>query len=55
MIEYCQTHQELLQQEAKQGRKQLEKEGVPIEPKITHLKLLMLLYLRKNAIIGVIC
>ena len=36
VIEYCQTHQELLRQEARQGRKLLEEAGVPIEPKHTH-------------------
>ena len=36
VIEYCQTHQELLIQEAQQGRKLLEEAGVSIEPKYPH-------------------
>lgn len=36
VIEYCQTHQELLKQEAQEGRRRLEEKGVPLEPKITH-------------------
>ena len=35
-IEYCQTHQELLQQEAETERRHLEEKGIPLEPKITH-------------------
>jgi hypothetical protein len=35
-IEYCQTHQELLQQEADAERGYLEARGVAIEPKVTH-------------------
>lgn len=36
IVEYCQTHQELLRQEAQQGRELLEKAGVAIEPKHPH-------------------
>jgi uncharacterized protein (DUF433 family) len=36
IIEYCQTHQELLKQEASEGRRRLEEKGVPLEPKVTH-------------------
>ncbi len=36
IIEYCQTHQQLLQQEANEARSQLTAKGVLIEPKITH-------------------
>jgi hypothetical protein len=35
-IEYCQTHQELLQQEADAERRYLEARGVALEPKVTH-------------------
>ena len=35
-IEYCQTHQDLLQQEADQERHFLETRGVAIEPNVTH-------------------
>ncbi|NCS31269.1 MAG: hypothetical protein GPJ18_23215 [Microcystis aeruginosa F13-15] len=35
-IEYCQTHQELLQQEAEAERRYLEARGVALEPKVTH-------------------
>jgi uncharacterized protein (DUF433 family) len=35
VVEYCQTHQELLKKEAQQGRKLLEEEGVLLEPKHT--------------------
>jgi uncharacterized protein (DUF433 family) len=35
-IEYCQTHQELLAQEADEERHYLEENGVSIEPKTTH-------------------
>lgn len=35
-IEYCETHQELLQQEAEIERRHLEEKGNPIEPKTTH-------------------
>jgi hypothetical protein len=34
-IEYCQTHQELLTQEAEQERRYLEEKGIRLEPKIT--------------------
>ena len=34
IIEYCQTHQELLQSEALEERRLLEAKGVIIEPKI---------------------
>ncbi len=34
IIEYCQTHQELLQSEALEERRRLEAKGVIIEPKI---------------------
>jgi uncharacterized protein (DUF433 family) len=35
-IEYCQTHQELLAQEADEERQYLNQHGVTIEPQITH-------------------
>ena len=35
-VKYCQTHQELLQQEAEAERQYLEKQGVSLEPQITH-------------------
>jgi uncharacterized protein (DUF433 family) len=35
-IEYCQTHQELLAQEADEEREYLNQQGVKIEPQITH-------------------
>ncbi len=34
-LEYCQTHQELLKQEALIERRHLEERGIPLEPKIT--------------------
>lgn len=36
VIEYCQTHQELLKSEAQEERRRLEAKGVLLEPKITH-------------------
>jgi uncharacterized protein (DUF433 family) len=36
VIEYCQTHLELLAQEAESERRYLEENGVKIEPQITH-------------------
>lgn len=36
VVEYCQTHQELLQFEAQEERRRLEAKGVLLEPKITH-------------------
>lgn len=36
VIEYCQTNQELLAQEAESERRYLEEHGVSIEPQITH-------------------
>lgn len=35
-IEYCETHQDLLKQEAEIERRHLEERGIPLEPKITH-------------------
>ena len=35
-IEYCQTHQELLNQEAEEERLYLEERGISLEPKVTH-------------------
>jgi uncharacterized protein (DUF433 family) len=35
-IEYCSTHQSLLEKEAESERRYLENRGVLIEPKITH-------------------
>ena len=35
-IEYCETHRDLLQQEAERERRHLEAKGIPLEPKITH-------------------
>jgi hypothetical protein len=35
-VKYCQTHQELLQQEAEEERQYLEKQGVSLEPQIAH-------------------
>jgi uncharacterized protein (DUF433 family) len=35
-VKYCQTHQELLQQEAEAERQYLKKQGVSLEPQITH-------------------
>ncbi|MDJ0729442.1 MAG: hypothetical protein QNJ33_05550 [Crocosphaera sp.] len=37
VIEYCETHQELLQQEADIERRHLEEKGIPIEPKTTQV------------------
>lgn len=34
-IEYCQTHQDLLKQEAEEERRYLEAAGINLEPKIT--------------------
>ena len=34
-IEYCQTHQDLLKQEAEEERRHLEAAGINLEPKIT--------------------
>lgn len=36
VIGYCETHQELLQQEAEAERLYLEERGVVLEPKITY-------------------
>ncbi|ELR97821.1 hypothetical protein [Gloeocapsa sp. PCC 73106] len=36
VIEYCQTHQELLKQEANEGQKLLAEKGVILEPKTTY-------------------
>jgi uncharacterized protein (DUF433 family) len=36
VIEYCQTHQDLLKREALEERRYLESKGVSLEPKITH-------------------
>ena len=35
VIQYCQTHQELLKQEAREERR-IVLEGVTVEPKVTH-------------------
>ena len=35
-INYCETHQELLQKEAEIERRSLEELGVSLEPKVTH-------------------
>ncbi|NBD31538.1 MAG: hypothetical protein GVY17_00820 [Cyanobacteria bacterium] len=35
-IEYCETHQDLLEQEAQRERRHLEEKGIPLEPKTTH-------------------
>jgi len=35
-IEYCQTHPDLLEQEAQRERRHLEEKGIPLEPKTTH-------------------
>ena len=35
-IEYCQTHQELLDKEAALERRHLEEKGISLEPKIIH-------------------
>jgi hypothetical protein len=34
VIEYCETHQELLKAEAESERRYLEERGIPLEPKI---------------------
>jgi uncharacterized protein (DUF433 family) len=34
-IKYCQTHQDLLKQEAEEERRHLEAAGISLEPKIT--------------------
>lgn len=34
-IDYCQTHQDLLQQEAAEERRRLEAKGISLEPKVT--------------------
>lgn len=34
-IQYCQTHQDLVQEEAAIERRHLEERGIPLEPKIT--------------------
>lgn len=34
VIDYCETHQELLKQEALEGRRRLEEKGVSLEPKV---------------------
>ena len=34
-IEYCQSHQDLLRQEAQEERRRLETKGISFEPKIT--------------------
>lgn len=36
VAEYCQTHTELLKQEAEEERRRLEAQGVSLEPKVTH-------------------
>ena len=36
VISYCETHRELLQQEAEQERCYLEERGVALEPSVTH-------------------
>lgn len=36
IIRYCETHRELLRQEAQSERRYLEERGVALEPKITH-------------------
>jgi uncharacterized protein (DUF433 family) len=35
-IDYCQTHQELLKQEADEERRYLEERGISVEPRVTH-------------------
>ena len=35
-IEYCETHQDLLKQEAEAERRYLKEKGVSLEPQITH-------------------
>lgn len=36
VIEYCQSHTELLKREAEEERRRLEAKGVSLEPKVTH-------------------
>jgi hypothetical protein len=36
IVEYCETHQELLKQEAKEERRRLEAKGFTLEPKVTN-------------------
>ena len=36
VVEYCETHQELLKQEAREERRRLENKGFRLEPKITY-------------------
>ena len=35
-IAYCETHQELLEQEAEEERLYLQKQGVMLDPEVTH-------------------
>ncbi len=35
VIEYCETHQDLLNKEAEEGRRRLEEKGVSLEPAVT--------------------
>jgi uncharacterized protein (DUF433 family) len=35
-IRYCETHQDLLKEEAAEARRYLEEQGVILEPKTTH-------------------
>jgi hypothetical protein len=35
-IKYCETHQELLKQEADEERRRLEAKGISLEPKIVN-------------------
>jgi uncharacterized protein (DUF433 family) len=35
-IQYCETHQDLLQEESEVERRYLEERGISLEPKITH-------------------
>ena len=36
VVEYCQTHQELLKQEAREERRRLQEKGLTLGPKVTH-------------------
>ncbi len=36
VVEYCETNQELLKQEAREERRRLEEKGLALEPKVTH-------------------
>lgn len=36
VIEYCQTNQELLKEEAEQGRRKLEEKGVELDPQVVN-------------------